>query len=311
MDYQNQYGLSRSIPNAVKQEIRSRSKFGCVLCRFAICQYEHIDPEFKDAKVHDPEKMCLLCGCCHDRVHRKRLSKNQIFERYQEIQAQTDVKPPFEDFAFTGKNIKVKIGAMIFEQAETLIQINGEPLLLIHKPEPDAGLPLISGTFYDSLGSMIFSIENNVWNGPIDVWDMCIEANRLEIRTAPRCIALAVDIFPPGDIHIRRLNLFYQGCHIYANENEVCLGYSDRDGNYRYIGLGKFTSVGSKIGIDIDLSKVKPNPSMDITIVGGKGIAVKDAGLRVGVGSGRMLINSFKVWDSGIHKPKYKPIHAK
>lgn len=44
----------------------------------AVCVYEHIDPEFKDAQEHDPACMALLCGGCHDRVTRGYLSKQTV-----------------------------------------------------------------------------------------------------------------------------------------------------------------------------------------------------------------------------------------
>ena len=59
----NDHGLSRHIPEDVKREVRQRSRFGCVIpgCRRAFYEYEHIEPEFKDAKSHDPAAICLVC----------------------------------------------------------------------------------------------------------------------------------------------------------------------------------------------------------------------------------------------------------
>lgn len=53
-------------------------KIGCVLCGKAICQFEHVDPPFSQAKAHDPSKITLLCGYCHDKVTRSLISKNTI-----------------------------------------------------------------------------------------------------------------------------------------------------------------------------------------------------------------------------------------
>lgn len=66
----NKHGFSRYIPQETKLEIRRRSKFGCVVCRCAFYQYEHIIPEYHDADEHNPDNMCLLCGHCHDKVTR-------------------------------------------------------------------------------------------------------------------------------------------------------------------------------------------------------------------------------------------------
>ena len=74
----NRFGLSRDIPNETKRLIRQRCGFGCVVCGSAFYQYEHVDPNFADARVHDPERIALLCGSCHDRVTRGALSKETV-----------------------------------------------------------------------------------------------------------------------------------------------------------------------------------------------------------------------------------------
>lgn len=43
----NQHGLSRNISEDIKQEVRKKSGFGCIICGLGIYEYEHIDPEFK------------------------------------------------------------------------------------------------------------------------------------------------------------------------------------------------------------------------------------------------------------------------
>ena len=76
----NKHGLSRNIPSQIKREIRQAAGFGCVCCGVAIGMYEHVDPEFHDAKEHDPERMAYLCGGCHDKVSRGIWSKDKIKE---------------------------------------------------------------------------------------------------------------------------------------------------------------------------------------------------------------------------------------
>src|SRR5437016_5533012 len=74
----NKYGLTRRPPAEVRRQIRQECNFGCVCCGLAIAQYEHIDPEFHEAKEHDPAKMAYLCGGCHDRVTRGVWSKAKV-----------------------------------------------------------------------------------------------------------------------------------------------------------------------------------------------------------------------------------------
>jgi len=40
----NKFGLSRTIPEAIKSQIRRDDGYGCVVCGNALYQYEHIDP---------------------------------------------------------------------------------------------------------------------------------------------------------------------------------------------------------------------------------------------------------------------------
>ncbi len=56
-DTYNKHGLSRTIPEDVKRQVRQACGFGCVCCGFAIVTYEHIEPEFHNAESHDPENM--------------------------------------------------------------------------------------------------------------------------------------------------------------------------------------------------------------------------------------------------------------
>jgi hypothetical protein len=75
----NKHGLARYIPSDIQRQIRQECGFGCVICGAAFYDYEHIEPEFADAREHNPAAMALLCGGCHARVTRKRLSKASVW----------------------------------------------------------------------------------------------------------------------------------------------------------------------------------------------------------------------------------------
>ena len=74
----NNHHLSRKPPLDIKRIIRQNSGFGCVICGAGIYDYEHVDPEFKDAREHDPDRMTLLCLQCHGKVTRKIWSKEKV-----------------------------------------------------------------------------------------------------------------------------------------------------------------------------------------------------------------------------------------
>ena len=56
----NDHGLSRTIPEGVKREVRQRCGFGCVICGLGFYDYEHFAPDFVDATEHNPAGMTLL-----------------------------------------------------------------------------------------------------------------------------------------------------------------------------------------------------------------------------------------------------------
>ena len=49
----NKLNLSRAIAVEVKKQVRRDSGYACVICGTCPYVYEHIEPEFKDPKIHD------------------------------------------------------------------------------------------------------------------------------------------------------------------------------------------------------------------------------------------------------------------
>ncbi len=46
----NKHGLKRYIEADIRRKIRHDAGYGCVICGNIFVDYEHIEPEFKDAK---------------------------------------------------------------------------------------------------------------------------------------------------------------------------------------------------------------------------------------------------------------------
>ena len=79
----NKYDLSRTIDADIRRQIRQACGFGCCVCGNAITEYEHVDPPFEEAKIHDPQHITLLCTGCHGKVTRKFWSKDKIKKAMQ------------------------------------------------------------------------------------------------------------------------------------------------------------------------------------------------------------------------------------
>lgn len=292
----NQFGLGRHIPADVALEVRRRSKFGCVNCRVVVYQYHHILPEFHEAKSHDPDAICLLCGGCHDRATRGRLSKQTIQAKYEEVQACDDIKRPFEDFDLRTNQITVKLGTATFEQANCLININGTDLLAINPPKDGAIFPSLSGTFCDRSGKEIFRITENVWEGPNDAWDIKVVGQTLEIKTEQNRTALLIEVQPPDIVVVKWLDMFIDNCHICCDETRLLVGHIGRDGASSYIGLGNFSCRGATTGICVDARGEQPPKLNGLRMAGGEGIILPGTGIKIAVGAGSMHIAELQLW---------------
>ncbi len=290
----NQHGLPRHIPNDIALEVRQRSKFGCVICRNAIYQYEHINPEFKYAKKHKVNNICLLCGGCHDKVTRGRISKETVREKYNEVQNNDSIKRPFESLDLTSNNLKINIGSNLFEHTPCLFEIDGERLLTITPNENGTGFPLINGKFYDNNGNEIFKIKDNVWEGPLSLWDIEIQGTRTSIRSVPKKIALEFIINPPNQIHITKIDMIKNNCHIICEGDQIFIGQISSSNNV-YIGLKGFQCKGAAAGLSVDsreLSNIRPS---GLRMTGGEGIILEGTGIRIGRNAGRMIIGELQL----------------
>lgn len=214
----NRYNLTRNIPSEVKRAVRQKSKFGCVNCRSAIYEYEHINPSYSEAKIHDPDAICLLCGCCHSAVTRGHISKETILRKYIDVQSNPEIKRPFGDIDVAGDGFSVHIGNNKFINSCSIISLDNIDILRLDPPEDDGGPPLLSGIFFDHVGREIFRIERNVWHGPADAWDMDIVGNKIRIRTQRRKLALEVTLLPPSSIVINHVDMNFHDMNVYIDK---------------------------------------------------------------------------------------------
>lgn len=284
----NMYGLSRYIPKNIKREVRKRSKYGCVICRNAIYTYEHIEPLWTDAKVHDPDRMCLLCGTCHEKVNKGHLSKQTVLDAYQQCETDTSVKRPFSDFDLRSGSLVVKLGKCKFTHSRAIFTIDGEDLLSFTVPEGRIGFPQLNGFFCDDQGCEIFQIRNNEWFGPLDCWDMEIVKNKITIKSGPNKIALELLLHPPNEIEISELDMRLRNCRVAVEDDSLILERRD-DGRVFRLGI-EADCVGSDSCVYINSTHPKTPVYSQMRMVGGHGIELFDCGIIVGKGNGQARI---------------------
>jgi hypothetical protein len=219
MSETNQFGLSRDIPSEVEREVRKKCGFGCVICGSAICQYEHLDPPFKEAKEHRVEGIVLLCGACHDRKTRGLLSTETV------KQAAKHPKCLHEGFSFGPFDVgnqhpSIIIGTFRTERVPRVICVGQETLLGVEKPETPGGPFRLSANFEHS-GQEFFRIEQNQWRTPTSNWDVEIKGQRIIIRRAKRDIILQLKSDPPHTLIVETIDFQYQDFHVRGNEEEL------------------------------------------------------------------------------------------
>lgn len=223
----NKHGLSRNIPAEVKRLVRRHSKFGCVICRCGFFQYEHIDPSFEDASEHDPERICCLCGSCHDAVTRGQFSKEMVKQAYQVIKSADPaavIRPAGPLDFHTGDAVLV-LGELEYSPAvRTVLRYHGQPLMSVH-PSDDAAIPGgINAIFTNAEGEEILQLEENAWIGTTSPWDIDVVGHRLTVRRKRGEIALQLALAPPGRVIVERLDMRVHDSHILVGGGSYAVG---------------------------------------------------------------------------------------
>ena len=235
----NKHGLPRRIPPEIKRQIRKNAGFGCVICGNGITEYEHVDPEYHDAKEHDPEKMTLLCGNHHNKVTRGMLSKDTVkAAMLNPICKQQGFSNDFFDFGLNHPTIL--IGGNIFKKVYIPVIIKSAPLFIIKPPEEKGASFNLSCYFWkaDETDSLI--IEDNEWKAGTNNWDVEVMGNRITVREKSGKIHLCLAAYPPEGLVLEKLDTVIHGLKVIANQKklEVIDGFKNKiyDGSINFSG---------------------------------------------------------------------------
>jgi hypothetical protein len=211
----NKHGLSRTIPPAVKQFVRKRCGFGCVVCGRSIIQYHHFNPEFSDATEHTADGITLLCGTHHQETHAGIISAKQI--------AGHNAKPfSIVNGHSTGllrpenKYLPVRFGSSTII-SPCIIRYDDEVVIGLFKPENDDDPILFSATFMDTMGNVTLRIEENEWQIGANNFDVAITKDELVIKGTNEEVVLRMRLSVDAMIVIDELRMDYRGFKIEAN----------------------------------------------------------------------------------------------
>lgn len=199
----NVHGLARYIPPAIKQKIRKDAGFGCIFCGAAFVQYEHIDPEYKDAKEHNPDDMTILCASHHDMTTRGRLSKLKIKKQKQnpfakKSRAVTDQL--FPDL----ENLGIMLGNSSFKNIGLILSFYGKPIFWFENLD-GIGSPLtLCSIFVDNNGKKIGFINRNEYISLVDdnVIDIVSDAKGIKVYGSIDS-HLLLDLEVKGDLPLK------------------------------------------------------------------------------------------------------------
>ncbi len=280
----NKYGLSRTIPEDVKRNVRQECGFGCVCCGLAIGSYEHIDPQFSEARSHDAAKMAFLCEACHSRVTRGFWSKEKVKEARKMPWCIQEGRC-HDAFDIGDNEFVVWAGANRIVNIETILKVDDTTLLAIEPPEIAGGPYRLSGEFYDENGTFLFKILRNEWFGETSNWDIECVGGKIVIKSAPGNIALQILCNPPKGIIIERMNMFYKNTQFGVKEHELRVQAYDKS---TVIMLGR--EVIAKTAACVAFSAVSKGQHRGNPLGGGS-LAVGRA-LQIGGGAGSFSIGS-------------------
>jgi hypothetical protein len=248
----NKYGLSRTIPSPIKRKVRQNSGFGCIFCGIWIYQYEHFNPDFKDAVIHDPRGICLLCGTDHQMVTSKLITKKQVKDQYHKPKALS--KGYANVFLRLDTRFYVSLGRIFFTETGKLLEIEGKPLLSISQPTKKNPLQL-NAKFYDDRSRLILEIKNNELRGFTTNWDIEQIGTRTTIRKAKGEIVLQINIIPPDVVEVEKINMSYGKSKIFTDSATGKIFIQSENGAIIDLSKGQIITEGLSIdekGIRLD-----------------------------------------------------------
>jgi hypothetical protein len=265
----NKHGLSRDIPAAIKRQVRQRDGFGCVVCGNAIVEYEHFDPEFAEAAVHDADGILLLCVGCHGRKTRGHLSRDTI-DRHRKNQASRKLGYAHDAFDVGPTFPAIVMGNLRATNTNCLIRINGEDVLRVDPPEEPGSPYRLTAVLRNRAGQPDLVVVENEWRSPITNWDVTVQGKRITVKSGIRSIELILRNELPQTLVVERLDFYHHGFRIQCSEGQPTemtfpTGNVMRSHGMSFDGAGTAIEIGPEgaafgVGGSMFMEKVEINP---------------------------------------------------
>ncbi|TMO06126.1 hypothetical protein CWB60_11115 [Pseudoalteromonas sp. S327] len=200
----NKHGLSRYIPKEIKASIRRDAGYGCVFCGCVLVEYEHIEPEFHNALKHTPEKMTILCPMCHDKVTKKIISKQKVWEAKSNPKGLE--QGYVNDTLFPNTDtLDFLLGNMRYQNMGIAITLHGKPLFWFEEPEDKGDPCTICCIFYGLDGSPIAYINRNEYIALVGSLDVVSVGTKLKISDKRNGCILDISRIGGEPLHVESL----------------------------------------------------------------------------------------------------------
>jgi hypothetical protein len=201
--------------------------------------YDHVDPEFSEAREHRAECIALLCASCHLRKTKGLLSTETISEGMRHPVA---LERGFANGLFDSGPVvpTIHIGPVTFHGGASVLKINSIPVLGFEAPE-EKGAPLrLIGRFVDRSGVERFTILGNEFFVNPFSWDVESVGRTIQIRGEQGARPLTIEHAPRDFLRLSDVHMNFGAYAFIANEkgiqlkmngkNILCLGPADISG---------------------------------------------------------------------------------
>jgi hypothetical protein len=178
-----------------------------------------------------------LCSSCHDKVTRRHYSKDSVKRKYLEVQNADPrlVRRPFDFLDFHDGKAELKIGGITYDPGVTcILKFHGIEVISI-SPSDDGNAGSLNATFLDSEARKTLRIEDNVWIGPVDAWDLEVQGPKISVRQRRGGYAVKIRLEAPGRIVIERLDMRFRDAHILVSEHTHALGRYSASGEIYWL----------------------------------------------------------------------------
>lgn len=218
LNRRNRHGLSRDIPDPAKRRVRQACGFGCVICGASIVQYAHVDPEFPDARKHDPLRIALLCPQRHSKVTAGMWSKEKIKFAMSAPRCK-DTGFSSEVFDLGQTHPVVTFGGVTLRNCEIPVQVRDLALFQVKIGEESRAPFRLTAHFFNSSGAPSLFVRENEWFAFTSNWDVEVSGGVITVRDSPGHISLKLLADPPQGLIVERMDMLLHGFRFVGGPN--------------------------------------------------------------------------------------------